>query len=172
MLNTSFYCRVPCHNYYGHGLVHYHIVGNFPGRNFCKFRGFVKVFSTKFGGRASFGGTSEQSTKVFSANIYFPPICERFILQKFPVIQYLITSGRQWTGSLCSAVSCKTQAKHCSPITSYRWEIQEASINGKVTAVLLPLAHTVTLWNPLPQDPLGHYLYISMWWLCNAWNSS
>ena len=68
----------------------------------------MKVFSTKFGGMASFGGTSEQSTKVCSANIYFPPICERFILQKFPVIQYLITSGRQWAGSVCSAVSCKT----------------------------------------------------------------
>ena len=46
----------------------------------------MKVFSTKFGGMASFGGTSEQSAKVCSANIYFPPICERFILQKFPVI--------------------------------------------------------------------------------------
>ena len=35
---------------------------------------FVKVFSAKLGGMASFGSdTSEQSVKVFSAKILFPP---------------------------------------------------------------------------------------------------
>ena len=47
---------------------------------------FPKVVFMKFGGVASFGDTREQSAKVFSANIYFPPICKRFILQKFPTI--------------------------------------------------------------------------------------
>ena len=38
---------------------------------------FAKVFSVQFGGVASFGGTSEQSVKIFSANFYLP-ICESF----------------------------------------------------------------------------------------------
>ena len=38
---------------------------------------FAKVFSVQFGGMASFGGTSEQSVKIFSANFYLP-ICESF----------------------------------------------------------------------------------------------
>ena len=40
---------------------------------------FVKVFSMQFGGLASFGGTSEQFMKIFSANFYLP-ICESFFL--------------------------------------------------------------------------------------------
>lgn len=53
---------------------YYLTVGNFRGRNF---RGFVTIwesFLPKFGGLASFGSTSEQSTKVFFAKLYFPPI--------------------------------------------------------------------------------------------------
>ena len=45
----------------------------------------VKVFSTKFGHVASFGGTI---MKVFPQKLYFPPICEVFLPWKFPAIQY------------------------------------------------------------------------------------
>jgi len=39
---------------------------------------FMKVFSMKFGGVVSFGGTSKQSAEVFSSKIFFPPIHESF----------------------------------------------------------------------------------------------
>ena len=68
----------------------------FKGENFCKFEVlwlFAKVFSVKFGGVASFCGTSKQSAKVFSAKIFFPPIHESLLLRKFPAIQYSITSN-------------------------------------------------------------------------------
>ena len=48
---------------------------------------FVKVFCVRFGGMASFGGTSKQFAKVFSAKIYFPPIRISFLPQKFLTIQ-------------------------------------------------------------------------------------
>ena len=59
-----------------HGCVVYRIAGNFRGRNFHEFRGFVAIDSQKFSpqnvwGVTSFHGTSEQSTKVFSAKILF-----------------------------------------------------------------------------------------------------
>ena len=50
---------------------------------------FAKVFSAKFGDVVSFGGTSEQSTKVFSVKMFFPPICESFLPQKFLTVRYL-----------------------------------------------------------------------------------
>ena len=49
-------------------------------QNFQILQLFAKVFSTKFVGVASFGGTSKQSAKGFSANIFFLPICECFLL--------------------------------------------------------------------------------------------
>ena len=61
----------------------------FEGKNFHEFQSlwlFAKVFSTKFGGVASFGDTIKQSTIVFSRKSYFPPI---YLPQKFSAIQYL-----------------------------------------------------------------------------------
>ena len=44
---------------------------------------FTKVFSVTFGGMVSFGGTSKQSVKIFSAKILFFANS-----QKFPAIRY------------------------------------------------------------------------------------
>ena len=41
----------------------------------------------------SFGGLCEQLAKVFSVKTYFPPICKRFLTQKFPAIQYMYIIG-------------------------------------------------------------------------------
>ena len=55
----------------------YHIAGSFGGKKLswisrsCVWL-FMEIFSMKFGGVASFGGTSGQSMKVFSAR----PICK------------------------------------------------------------------------------------------------
>ena len=49
---------------------------------------FTKVFSMKFRSVIFFGGINEQSTKVFSAKIFFPPIHENFLPSKFPTIWY------------------------------------------------------------------------------------
>ena len=45
----------------------------------------------------SFGGTSKQSVKVFSAKIFFPPICKSLLSRKFP------TSGNDIHNNLPSA---------------------------------------------------------------------
>ena len=75
-------------------LLKYRIAENFHGRKlsqiswFCGYENFLWKFSLKFEGLASFGDTSEQSTKVFSAKIFFPSICECFLPQKFPIRCY------------------------------------------------------------------------------------
>ena len=52
-------------------FTHIHI--NFQGRKLSRITRlnvFTKAFSAKFGGVASFGGTSEQSVKVFSCESF------------------------------------------------------------------------------------------------------
>ena len=44
---------------------------------------FAKVFCAKFGGVASFGSTSEQSAKVFSAKVCFHQLTKVFFLESF-----------------------------------------------------------------------------------------
>ena len=75
-----------------HSFINYCIAGNFSGRNLlrektlrdktyatCKILWlFIKVFSTKFGGMASFGGISEHFTKVFSVKILFFTNSQKF----------------------------------------------------------------------------------------------
>ena len=57
--------------------------------NFEVLQLFLKVFSLKLRGLASFGSdTSEQSVKVFSVKILFPPNREIFLPRKFLVIRY------------------------------------------------------------------------------------
>ena len=54
----------------------------FKGENFSEFEVlwlFAKVFSTKFRGVVSFGGTIEQTEINFSTKISFPPIHENFL---------------------------------------------------------------------------------------------
>ena len=52
-----------------------------------RFCGYSRKFS--FGVMASFGGTSEQSMKVFSAEILFPQICKSFFsLSVHPFMKY------------------------------------------------------------------------------------
>ena len=73
----------------------YRIAGNFWGWKLSQlltFCGYSKVFSVKFVGVVSFGGTSKQSRKVFffffCAKFLFPPICESFLPRTFPTIRY------------------------------------------------------------------------------------
>ena len=61
----------------------YCIAGKFQGRKLLRiwrFCGYSRKFS--FGVMASFGGTSEQSMKVFSAETPFPQICTSFFFAK------------------------------------------------------------------------------------------
>ena len=51
---------------------------------------FIKVFSMKFGGMASFGGISEHFTKVFLCKSYFSPIHESFLPRKLPATQNIL----------------------------------------------------------------------------------
>ena len=70
----------------------YRIAGNFRGRKLLQISRFCSNlwnFSLRnWGpGMASFdGNTSEQSTKVFSTKVLFPPTCENFLPWKFPTI--------------------------------------------------------------------------------------
>ena len=69
----------------------YCIVGNFEGRNFCKFHHFVAIHESflceSWGCRILWCSKSEQSAKVFSAKIHqFTKVFESF--RKFPAIQY------------------------------------------------------------------------------------
>ena len=61
-------------------------------KTFREFWGFVAIresFLHKIGGVAFFGSdTSEQSTKVSSAKIWFPPKCKSFLPRKLPTIRY------------------------------------------------------------------------------------
>ena len=111
---------------------------------------FVQIFFAKFGGVASFGGTIRKN--FFPRKSFFHQFAEVFSYESFQLY-------RQQAESVCSA------AKHCSTLTSYRHtyiEIQDIGfINGKVTAVLLPLAHTVTLWKwSIRTLPVYNYLTI------------
>ena len=54
---------------------------------------FVKVFSTKFGHLGSFGGSSEQSTKVSHKNLISHQLSKRFPLYGMLVIQDLFSSS-------------------------------------------------------------------------------
>ena len=63
---------------------------------------FAKVFSVKFCNVASIGSGSEQSTKVFSAKMYFPPCqfvkvfsCESFLL--YDSLKRVIPVAGTWT---------------------------------------------------------------------------
>ena len=61
--------------------------------NFAVLWLFTKVFSTKFGGMASFGTAKASNPRKFSLwKLYFSPIRESFLPWKFPAIQYLV----QW----------------------------------------------------------------------------
>ena len=67
----------------------------FEGENFREFRGFVaicKSFLRKIWGVASFGTAKESNPRKFSPwKLYFSPIRESFLSQKFPAIT-------QWNG--------------------------------------------------------------------------
>ena len=55
--------------------------GTFEGANFSEFWGFVAIhesFLYKIWGVVSFGGTSEQSAKVFSVKILFSTNSQKF----------------------------------------------------------------------------------------------
>ena len=70
----------------------YRIVGNFRGRKLSKisrFCGYTRMFSPQNLGRGIlWHSKSEQSAKVFSQKSYSLQICESFLPQKFPTIQY------------------------------------------------------------------------------------
>ena len=53
--------------------------------NFAVLWLFAKVFSVKFGGVASFGGTSGQSVKVLSTKIFFHQFVKVFSHESFPL---------------------------------------------------------------------------------------
>ena len=64
----------------------------FKGGNVCKFQGFVairKVFSAKFGGVPSIGGTSRQP-KVFSVKIIFSTNLQNISPSKVSCYMYLV----------------------------------------------------------------------------------
>ena len=44
--------------------------------------------------RISFGGSSKQLMKVYYTQIFFPPIRESFLLQKFPALQHVFGPNR------------------------------------------------------------------------------
>ena len=73
------------------GYIH-HIVGKLSW--ILRFCGYLR----KIGGVASFGGSSEQSAKVFSMKIYFPSIRESFLL--YSIWGYLLSCA-------CLCTSCK-----------------------------------------------------------------
>ena len=71
----------------------YRIPENFQGRKslqISRFCDYSRVFSMQFEGMASYGGTSEQSAKVFSMKIFFSLICESFLPRKFPAVQQFL----------------------------------------------------------------------------------
>ena len=77
-------------------------VGNFREKSFVNFEVFwlfVKVFFTKFGGVASFGGTSEQLAEVFSVKIIFS-------LESFPLngCKFTITALPFFAMTPCLAI--------------------------------------------------------------------
>ena len=58
--------------------------------NFAVLWPFMKVFSVKFGNMASFGAAQASNLRKFSPQkLYFLPICESFLPQKFSAIRYL-----------------------------------------------------------------------------------
>ena len=75
-----------------HSFISYRIAGNFSGRNLLREKTlrdktfancevlwlFIKVFSTKFGGMASFGGISEYFAKAFHQNLIFHQFTKAF----------------------------------------------------------------------------------------------
>ena len=75
----------------------YHIVGNFWGRNSHKFRSFMAIlesFLCEIWGVVSFGMAKTSNSWKFSPQkLYFSPICESFLREKFPAIQYVRAEG-------------------------------------------------------------------------------
>ena len=66
----------------------------FEGEKFCKFCGFVAIcesFLREILGRGILGGGAKASNprKFSSRKLYFSPICDSFLLQKFSGIQYM-----------------------------------------------------------------------------------
>ena len=82
-----------------HSFINYCIVGNVSGRNLLREKTlrdktfvncevlwlFIKVFSTKFGGMASFGGISEHFATAFRENLIFHQFAKAFSLDSFPL---------------------------------------------------------------------------------------
>ena len=59
--------------------------------NFTVLWRFAKVFSAEFGGVASFGAAETSNPRKFSpGKLYFSPICESFLPQKFFAIRYAV----------------------------------------------------------------------------------
>ena len=61
---------------------------NFWGRKLLKFCGYSRKCSMQSLVRISFVGSSKQLMKVYYTKIFFPPIRESFLLQKFPALQH------------------------------------------------------------------------------------
>jgi len=68
----------------------------FEGENFCKFCSFVAICKSFVREIWRCGilwhSKSEQSAKVFSVKIVFSPICESFLIRKFPTVWYCMKS--------------------------------------------------------------------------------
>ena len=59
--------------------------------NFAVLLLYVKVFSTKFGvWHPLIGAAKASSSQKFSLQSYFHQLCESFLSQKFPAIQYVL----------------------------------------------------------------------------------
>ena len=79
-------------------LLRYRVAENFHGRKLLQISWFCgyEIFS-EIWGHGIFCGTSEQSTKVFSAKILFPSICECFLPRKFPLYSAIVSVWMQHT---------------------------------------------------------------------------
>ena len=76
------------------GQIVYRIVENFRGRKLSRISVlclFMEIFCETWRWGVLWCGTSEQSANVFSTKLYFSPLRENFLPQKFPAIWYLLT---------------------------------------------------------------------------------